>query len=70
MTLADYPALTKLPKRQRLQLAEDLWFSGIDDSLPVSPRHRSMLEERWSAYRKGRAKRVTLSELERRLVRT
>jgi len=67
MKLADFPALAKLPKRQRLALAEALWFSGVDDALPVSARHRAILDERWSAYQKGRVKRVTLSELERRL---
>ncbi len=69
MTLADFPALTKLPKRERLKLAEELWFSGVDDSLPVSARHRAILDERWSAYQKGRAKRLSLSKLEQRLVR-
>jgi putative addiction module component (TIGR02574 family) len=69
MKLADFPALTKLPKRQRLALAEELWFSGVDDDLPVSAHHRAMLDERWSAYQKGRVKRLTLSELERRVAR-
>jgi len=67
MKLADFPTLAKLPKRQRLALAEELWFSGVDDSLPVSGSHRAILDERWSAYQKGRAKRVSLSELGRRL---
>ena len=69
MTLADFPALTKLPKRQRLKLAEELWFSGVDDNFPISETHRKILDERWSAYQKGRAKHVSLSELERRLAR-
>ena len=69
MKLADFPALTKLPKRQRLELAEELWFSGVDDGLPVGARHRAMLDERWSEYQKGRVKRLTLSELERRVAR-
>ena len=67
MRLADFPALTKLPKRQRLKLAEELWFSGVDDSLPVSTRHQKILDQRWRAYQKGRAKRLSLSELEQRL---
>ncbi|MSU56937.1 MAG: hypothetical protein EXS35_01930 [Pedosphaera sp.] len=69
MTLADFPALTNLPKRQRLQLAEELWFSSVDDTSPVSPRQRAVLDERWSAYKNGRAKRLSLAELERRLAR-
>jgi putative addiction module component (TIGR02574 family) len=69
MKLADFPALTKLPKRQRLRLAEELWFSGVDDSLPVSASHRQLLDERWDAHRTGRARRLTLAELQRRLTR-
>ena len=69
MTLADFPALKKLSKRQRLKLAEELWFSGVDDKLPVSRGHEMILNERWSAYQSGRAKRISLSELERRLAR-
>ena len=69
MTLADFPELTKLPKRQRLKLAEELWFSGVDDSLPVSAGLRAVLDQRWRDYQSGRVRRVTLAELERRLAR-
>ncbi len=69
MKLADFPELAKLPKRERLKLAEELWFSGVDDNLPVSSRHRTILDDRWKAYQTGRMKRVSLSELERRLAR-
>jgi len=69
MTLADFPSLTKLPKRQRLKLAEELWFSSVDDSIPVSATHKATLDVRWAAYRKSRAKRISLAELEKRLVR-
>ncbi len=70
MTLAHFPELTKLPKRQRMKLAEELWFSGVDDSLPVSLTHKKILDERWAAYKGGKVKRITLSELERRLARS
>ena len=69
MTLADFPELAKLPKRQRLKLAEELWFSGVDDNLPVSARHQTILDERWKAYQAGGTKRLSLAELERRLMR-
>jgi hypothetical protein len=69
MTLARFPQLKKLSKRQRLKLAEELWFSGVDDSLPVAPLDKRVLEERWSVYRAGKAKRISLNELERRLRR-
>jgi putative addiction module component (TIGR02574 family) len=69
MTLARFPELKKLPKRQRLKLAEELWFSGVDDSMPVEPLDKQLLVERWNAYRAGKAKRISLNELERRLSR-
>lgn len=67
MPLAHFPELTKLSKRQRMKLAEELWFSGVDDNLPVNPVHKKILDERWSAYKSGKVKRITLPELERRL---
>lgn len=69
MTLANFPELTKLPKRQRMKLAEELWFSGVDDKLPVSSAHKKILDERWTAYQNGTMKRIPLSALERRLAR-
>ena len=67
MNLASFPGLSKLTKRQRMKLAEELWFSGVDDSLPVSLTHKRILDERWAAYKTGQVKRITLSELEHRL---
>ncbi len=69
MTLADFPALKKLPKKQRSQLADELWLSSIDDTSPVNPEHRRLLDDRWRAYQSGKTKRITLTELERRLAR-
>ena len=70
MTLANFPELTKLSKRQRMKLGEELWFSGVDDSLPAHPVHKKILDERWSAYKAGKVKRITLPELERRIARS
>jgi putative addiction module component (TIGR02574 family) len=67
--LARFPKLTKLPRRQRLELAEELWFSGVDDSFSVGRIEREILDERWKAYRAGKSKRISLDELERRLKR-
>jgi putative addiction module component (TIGR02574 family) len=69
MTLARFPALKKLPRRQRLKLAEELWFSGVDDSMPIGVLDRKVLDERWAAYKAGKVKRISLNELERRLKR-
>jgi putative addiction module component (TIGR02574 family) len=67
MTLADFPELTKLSKRQRMKLAQELWVSGADDSLPASQAQKKILDERWSEYQTGKIRRLTLPELERRL---
>jgi putative addiction module component (TIGR02574 family) len=68
-TLEKFPELKKLPKRQRFQLAEELWLSGINDSLPVSSAQKKLLDTRWAAYKSGAAKRIALVELERRVSR-
>jgi hypothetical protein len=60
MTLARFPELKKVPKRERLKLAEELWFSGVDDSTPLGRLDKQLLNERWKAYRAGKAKRISL----------
>lgn len=70
MTLAHFSELTKLSKRQRMKLAEELWFSSVDDSLPVNSVHKKILDERWTAYKSRKMKRITLPELERHLARS
>ncbi len=69
MTLASFPRLRRLPKRQRLKLAEELWLSSIDDSAPVPGEHKMLLDKRWAAYRSGKVKAISLAELERRLAK-
>ena len=69
MTLAEFPQLKRLPKKNRLKLADELWLSGIDDASPVNATHKRLLDDRWRDYRSGRTKRITLAELERRLAR-
>ena len=69
MTLAQFPALQKLPKRQKLRLAEELWRAAVDDALPVRAEDRALLDARWKAYRAGKVQRISLGELERRVAR-
>lgn len=57
-------------KSKGVKLAEELWFSGVDDSLPVNPVHKQILDQRWTAYKPGKVKRITLPELERILARS
>jgi hypothetical protein len=43
--LADFPKLKQLPARQKLKLAEELWFDGVsDESLPVPAWHQQLLK--------------------------
>jgi hypothetical protein len=69
MALAQFPELRKLPKRQKLALADELWRAAIDDRLPVSAQDRAVLDSRWKAYRAGKTERISLDELERRAAR-
>ncbi len=68
MKLADFPELKALPARQKLKLAEELWFEGVnDESLPVPAWHQELLSERIAAYRAGKLKTISTKELKRRL---
>ena len=68
MTLADFPKLKELPPRQKLKLAEELWFDGVsDDALPVPDWHKKILSERLAAYKAGSLKTISVAELKRRL---
>jgi len=68
MTLADFPKLKELPPRQKLRLAEELWFDGVgDNALPVPGWHKKLLSERMAAYKAGRLKTLSVVELKRRL---
>jgi len=68
MKLADFPKLKELPAGQKLQLAEELWFDGVnDESLPVPPWHKELLSERIAAYKAGKVKTISVGELKRRL---
>ena len=69
MALAQFPELRKLPKRQKLKLAEELWRAAVDDTLPVSAEDRALLDSRWKAYGAGKVERISLGELERRVAR-
>ena len=69
MDLAHFPELRKLPKRQKLKLADELWGAGVDDRRPVSAEDRALLDSRWKAYRSGKVERISLEELERRVAR-
>jgi hypothetical protein len=68
MMLADFPKLKNLPARQKLKLAEELWFEGVsEDTLSVPGWHKKLLSERLAAYQSGSLKTLSVAELRRRL---
>ncbi len=68
MKLADFPKLKELPARQKLKLAEELWYDAVsDDTLPVPASHKELLSERLASYRAGKLKTISIQELKRRL---
>jgi putative addiction module component (TIGR02574 family) len=69
MSLEHFPELARLPKRKRMQLADELWLSCMDDRSKTPKWHQETLEQRWSAYRCGKVKRISLKELECRLAK-
>ena len=58
MTLADFPQLKKLPKKDRQRLADELWQSSVDDASPVSAAHRKLLDARWQGYQSGNLRAI------------
>jgi putative addiction module component (TIGR02574 family) len=68
MKLADFPGLKTLSPQQKLRLAEDLWFDGVNDqSLPVPAWHEELLSDRLAAYKAAKLSTISVQELKRRL---
>ena len=69
MTLADFPQLKRLPPRQRLKLAEQLWDSVATDSLAVPVSHKRLIHSRRKAYEQGQIATLTMDELKKTIRR-
>ena len=69
MSLDHFPELARLPKRERMQLADELWLSCMDDRNKTPKWHQETLEQRWSGYSIGNVKRISLKELECRVAK-
>lgn len=69
MTLADFPQLKRLPARQRLKLAEQLWDSAAKDTLPVPASHKQLIQARRKAYEEGQVPTLTMVELKKSIRR-
>jgi putative addiction module component (TIGR02574 family) len=61
-------SLLRLPKRQRLEIAESLWLSVADEEKMMVPStHKKVLDARLADYRAGKSKPIPHEELMRRL---
>ncbi|MDR1009792.1 MAG: addiction module protein, partial [Opitutaceae bacterium] len=63
-----FDALLKLPKNERMEVAEMLWLSVADEeALPVPALHKRVIDERLKRYRSGKSEPVPHSEMMQRL---
>ena len=62
--------LLKLPKNDRMEVAETLWLSVADEeTLPVPPEHKRIIDERLERYRNGQSEPIPHAEMMQRLRR-
>lgn len=60
--------LLKLPKKRRMEIAERLWLSAVDEQDAVVPiEHKQTVAARLAAYRSGETQPVDHAELMRKL---
>ena len=69
MTLANFPQLKRLPPRQRLQLAEQLWDSAASSTMAVPASHKRLIRSRRKAYEQGLVTTRTMDELKKSIQR-
>lgn len=68
MSTAAINQLLLLPKKRKMEIAEQLWLSAADErTAPVSAAHKKIVGERLKNYRSGKAKAVSHAELMRKL---
>lgn len=68
MATQSVSSLLRLPKRQRLKIAESLWLSVADaEKMPVPEQHRKILDARLASYRSGKSKPIPHDKLMGRL---
>jgi len=59
--------LLNLPKNERMEVAEILWLSAADEeTLPVSTKHKHIIDERLQRYRSGQSKPIPHPEMMQR----
>ena len=69
MTLANFPQLKRLPRGQRLKLAEQLWDSAASNSMAVPASHKRLIRSRRKAYAQGPVATLTMNQLKKSIRR-
>jgi len=60
--------LLRLPKKERMEVAEKLWLSVADEQrMPVSAEHKRVISERLASYQEGKSVPVPHAEMMKRL---
>jgi len=68
--ITEIDTLLRLPKNDRMVVAETLWLSVADEeTLPVPPEHKRIIDERLARYHNGESEPVPHAEMMRRLRR-
>lgn len=67
MTLAQFPEIKKMTSRQKIRLANEIWLDAMSDEMPVPAGHKKTLDARWTDYKAGKVKTISLEEMKRRL---
>ena len=69
MTLLKYPQLSRLSPRRKRALADALWGASFEDTEPVTPAQKCLLDARVASLESGSAKLVSWSEIKNRATR-
>ena len=68
MPFQSVSTLLRLPKRERLEIAERLWLSVADEEKMLLPeRDKKILDTRLADYRSGKSRAISHEELMLRL---
>jgi len=70
MQPSDIPEITKLSIPEKILFLEELWdtITARDVEIPVPGSHKAELDKRLKRHRSSQGKRLTLEELQARIV--
>lgn len=66
--IPNFAPLLRLPKKERMEVAEKLWLSVADEQTLVIPAgHKKILDQRFKDYKSGTSIPISHSEMMKRL---